>query len=625
MRLHDIISSSLLPRFAEDAEWEQNALDVFVKAVRALSFGLGAPYTRNAISALTDADLQAYFLAYGIISYYPELSRQTRENMLFELARMYRFLGTPYAITALCRYIFDESDAVEVEVKDNLAFDNDGELIDASLLDLFDIAIDAQSASIGGSAGDRIVANVLKIARNSQALRNIYFRYEDELSIPVRCADYIGFAYRIGDDYELSRPTGSADQTLELLLGMRSSGSGANGWISVTYSAGAGYWAGIRNAKDLYAAESFGLQVHSNKWEGNIGGILMDYTYGVELLDVYSDMNGESSVIKGDGWDFEAGHATGIKLIYLAITNTIGFSTSVMSYKARFTKHDSVDVTVYFNLSHTAITLWMPGNAQTLYWGYDPYLYYDNGKKYSVMGLYNGDEVVSNTVRLTTGRNTANNSHYTYLRMENASGTEINRVTHAVIRIENVIEREAWFNANKTNKKVSAVQNVYNTYGLTFNENFERVLEIVRFEDENGNTVSADVSIYSLKEATSSLLQFYRASGSATFTAAKIVYRSLPTTKRAWLRKNHAGQNLAALTSYYLNDDDGNRILYNGQVTVGSLENILDVYSSNGQPLVDRSFLIFQYYTRDGIEYLVLTNNSSQVIEDVAFVIYKEK
>lgn len=206
MRLHDIISSSLLPRFAEDAEWEQNALDVFVKAVRALSFGLGAPYTRKAISALADADLQAYFLAYGVVAYYPELSRQTRENMLFELARMYRFLGTPYAITALCRYIFDESDAVEVEVKDNLAFDDDGELIDASLLDLFDIAIDAQSASIGGSASDRIVANVLKIARNSQALRNVYFRYEDELSIPVRCADYIGFAYRIGDDYELSRP-----------------------------------------------------------------------------------------------------------------------------------------------------------------------------------------------------------------------------------------------------------------------------------------------------------------------------------------------------------------------------------------------------------------------------------
>lgn len=218
MRLHDIISSSLIPRFADDAEWEQNALDVFVKAVRALSFGLGAPYTRKAISALTDADLQDYFLAYGIISYYPELSRQTRENMLFELARMYRFLGTPYAITALCRYIFDESDAVEVEIKDNLAFDDDGELIDASLLDLFDIAIDAQSASIGGSAGDRIVANVLKIARNSQALRNIYFRYEDEVQIPVRCADYIGFAYRIGDDYELSRPVTPAPSYEEITL-----------------------------------------------------------------------------------------------------------------------------------------------------------------------------------------------------------------------------------------------------------------------------------------------------------------------------------------------------------------------------------------------------------------------
>jgi hypothetical protein len=187
MRLHDIQSASLLPRFAEDAEWEQNALDDFIKSVRAASFGLGAPYTMKAIEALSDADLQKYYAQYGIATYYPDLSRKTRNDMLFELARIYRYLGTPYAVQLLCRYIFDESEAVTVEVVDNIAWEN-GELTDSSLLDLFDLEISFSSPVLTPEKHERIIENVFRFCRNSQTLRDTIYIFPGEFSLPVGVA-----------------------------------------------------------------------------------------------------------------------------------------------------------------------------------------------------------------------------------------------------------------------------------------------------------------------------------------------------------------------------------------------------------------------------------------------------
>jgi len=187
MRLHDIQSASLLPRFAEDAEWEQNALDVFIKSVRAASFGLGAPYTMKAIEALSDADLQKYYAQYGIATYYPDLSRKTRNDMLFELSRIYRYLGTPYAVQLLCRYIFDESEAVTVEVVDNIAWEN-GELTDSSLLDLFDLEISFSSPVLTPEKHERIIENVFRFCRNSQTLRDTIYIFPGEFSLPVGVA-----------------------------------------------------------------------------------------------------------------------------------------------------------------------------------------------------------------------------------------------------------------------------------------------------------------------------------------------------------------------------------------------------------------------------------------------------
>lgn len=206
MRLHDIESAVLLPRFAHSAEWEQKALDQVVKGVRAKSFAMGAPYTREAISALSDAELQAFYFQYGIANYYPDLSRETRENMLFELARVYRSLGTPHSVELLCEYIFDGADKVVVEIHDNLAFNAAGELVDDSLLDLFDVDLFPTSPTLSQDKIERIVENIFRFCRNSQTLRDIIIEFPDVAELPIASCDLESFVYTIGGDEIAEEP-----------------------------------------------------------------------------------------------------------------------------------------------------------------------------------------------------------------------------------------------------------------------------------------------------------------------------------------------------------------------------------------------------------------------------------
>lgn len=217
MRLHDIESAYLLPRFAHNAEWEQNALDVVVKGVRAKSFAMGAPYARKAISALSDAELQAFYFQYGIAIYYPDLSRETRENMLFELARVYRSLGTPHSVELLCEYIFDGADKVVVEIHDNLAFNAAGELVDDSLLDLFDVDLFPTSPTLSQDKIERIVENIFRFCRNSQTLRDIIIEFPDVAELPIASCDLESYIYTVGGDDIAAQPEAIRDYDFILI------------------------------------------------------------------------------------------------------------------------------------------------------------------------------------------------------------------------------------------------------------------------------------------------------------------------------------------------------------------------------------------------------------------------
>lgn len=195
MKLDDIHSRDLLPRFAESMGWVNDAFDQLVVEGAARSVTIDAPLTMEAIHALTDAELQSLYAYYGIAVYYPDLSRTARENMLYNLSRVYRFLGTPHAVELLCNYIFDESEVVQVQIKDNLAW-SDGRLYDPTLLDVFDISLNVSALELSESATARIYENVRNFARNSQWLRGVVVNFDCDFTFGVSLSD--------GGEYEES-------------------------------------------------------------------------------------------------------------------------------------------------------------------------------------------------------------------------------------------------------------------------------------------------------------------------------------------------------------------------------------------------------------------------------------
>lgn len=172
MRLKDIHSALLLPEFSEKAAFLQDGFDILIKSNIDRIPAIDAPLTLESIEALTDEELQAFYAEYGIAEYYPDLSRETRNKMLFWMSKLWRFMGTPAAVEILCKYIFDDLD-LSLTITDNLAFDSQGALVDPNSLDLFDVTIEPSTNSLPADAIQRIEKNVLNFARNSQTIRNL--------------------------------------------------------------------------------------------------------------------------------------------------------------------------------------------------------------------------------------------------------------------------------------------------------------------------------------------------------------------------------------------------------------------------------------------------------------------
>lgn len=178
MKLKDIESRQILPEFASDLGWSQDAFDDVIRQVVERAKSIDAPLTMESIEALTDEELELMYETYGVAKYYPSLSRDTRNRMLYEMCRLYRYLGTPKSVETLCKYIFDTVE-LSTTVYDNLAFDERGELVDPDLLDLFDIEVKPFVEELPVDGADRIRENILQFSRNSQTLRNIVYTLPD--------------------------------------------------------------------------------------------------------------------------------------------------------------------------------------------------------------------------------------------------------------------------------------------------------------------------------------------------------------------------------------------------------------------------------------------------------------
>lgn len=220
MKIDDIESKKLLPNWAHDADWIQAAFDQIVLMCAGRLPAIDAPLTMKAIQCLTDEELREWYARFGVIEYYPDLNRETRESMLYWLARLYRFLGTPHAIRVLCDYIYNDL-PLDVTVIDNLAFDGET-LVDPTLLDLFDVEIDAGSAGISPAQAYRLVNNILRIARNSQTLRKIIYDYASDIDVNCGACSYGGDAcIDYSDNDEIARdvtPPAPALPTVSLMV-----------------------------------------------------------------------------------------------------------------------------------------------------------------------------------------------------------------------------------------------------------------------------------------------------------------------------------------------------------------------------------------------------------------------
>ncbi len=184
MKLNDIASRRLLPQMQngepEDRlNWMCQAFDVFVKSTDERKIALSAPVSLAAIEALTDEELQQLYTEFGLATYYPDLPRHSRNQMLFDQIKYYRKLGTTDAVYALLRYIFGDN-PISLTIVDNLAFDQDGILTDESLLNLYDVYVNVENPTLGAFELSRIFANLNKFGRNSQKLRGIQLQYAND-------------------------------------------------------------------------------------------------------------------------------------------------------------------------------------------------------------------------------------------------------------------------------------------------------------------------------------------------------------------------------------------------------------------------------------------------------------
>lgn len=188
MKLKNVESKELLPSWAGDAEWLQNGLDLAVRSISTRIPGMGAPFTLDAVKALSDEELEALYDQIGIVKYYPDLSRSTRESFIFEIYTNARYLGTPAVVEKLIKYIFD-GQPVNVTIHDNLAFDSSGSLVDSSLLDTYDIELNIPVANLPALVLSRLYENLYNLVRNTQKLRAVEFTFDEEI---IDCNTYFG-------------------------------------------------------------------------------------------------------------------------------------------------------------------------------------------------------------------------------------------------------------------------------------------------------------------------------------------------------------------------------------------------------------------------------------------------
>ena len=177
MKLNDAKTGEFLTQWSEAGKYLTDGLDDILHYADGRIDGLPAPVTLESCIALTDDEQMAMFEQFGLAKYYPDISHERRAWMLWMQNLLWRKLGTPKALETLCMYLFDDV-SVHLEVKDNEAWDTDGNLINEDLLDVFDAELTIDSLNLPSEMLERVKANIIRFVRNQEWMRAFTFLFE---------------------------------------------------------------------------------------------------------------------------------------------------------------------------------------------------------------------------------------------------------------------------------------------------------------------------------------------------------------------------------------------------------------------------------------------------------------
>ena len=180
MKLSDLESAQLLPRFAEAYEFACKALDEWMSQRVSFKDALESPWTLEGIASLSEDDLQAAYKIYSTAEYYPDLPREDRDRFLFEQIVNIRKFGTIEAVKALMRYIYP---GMSVTIDDMIAFDGSGNVIDSTLLHCYDVHINLDLTQLPNYVMSRVTDNIRRFMRVTASLHNIAYEAGVEIQI----------------------------------------------------------------------------------------------------------------------------------------------------------------------------------------------------------------------------------------------------------------------------------------------------------------------------------------------------------------------------------------------------------------------------------------------------------
>ena len=183
MKIDDPKTKDLLCEWANHVAFLCDGLDDFLRYGGLRNESLPAPLTLESCEALTEEEMQKAYDQFGL-TYYPDIPFSVRAWYLWQSTTLYRYWGTPRALEVLSQYIMGDN-PIELVVHDNLAFNDQGDLIDEDLLDVFDVEILAENPVLSDYTLTRILANLCRVVRNQEYVEGFTFTFPEEFSLEV--------------------------------------------------------------------------------------------------------------------------------------------------------------------------------------------------------------------------------------------------------------------------------------------------------------------------------------------------------------------------------------------------------------------------------------------------------